>query len=161
MNATLGDEERHEFVRELVIVARRWRNRLDERLKSIGMSQARWAALYWLASSPDGLTQTALAERAGVEAPTLVRIIDLLEEQGLVERRISVRDRRSKIVHLTPAATPVVAEIEKVAGTLRAEVLEDVSPEELRLMLRTLQQLRGRLGPDGGERTGAADAGAL
>ena len=157
MNDSLADEQ-HEFVRELVIVARRWRNRFDERLRTIGMSQARWAALYWLSNAPDGLSQTALAERAGVEAPTLVRIIDLLEAQGLVRRQVSERDRRSKVVKLTPEAAPVIAEIEAVADALRREVLKDIGPDDLRLTLQILRRLRTALGADAMDQALMSDA---
>lgn len=152
------DKDQQQFVRELVIVARRWRNRLDERLKSIGMSQARWAALYWLDQSPAGLSQTALAERAGVEAPSLVRLIDLLEAQGLVVRRVSEKDRRSKLVQLTPAAGPVIAEIVAVSDQLRREVMKDVSREDMTVMLRLLGSMRSALGTDAADRVEMDDA---
>jgi len=146
-----GDEEsapdeRHAFARELVVVARRWRTRLDERLKALGISEARWAALYWLWQSPEGLSQTELADRAGVESPTLVRTIDLLSEAGLVERRAHPADRRAKVVALTPAAMPLVKEIDAAAEELRRELMADISPEELRLALKVLRTLRVKLG---------------
>ncbi|WP_334163357.1 MarR family transcriptional regulator [Phenylobacterium sp.] len=141
----LTPDDRHEFARELVIVARRWRARLDERLKVLGMSQARWSTLYWLSQSPEGVSQTALAERTGVEAATLVRVIDALEAQGLVERRPRPGDRRVKVVHLKDAAHPVLAEIDAVGEALRQEVMEGVSREEVDQALSLLRRIRGRL----------------
>ena len=61
MSDQTAEDDLHYFARELVVVARRWRTRLDERLKCLGLTEARWAALYWLWQSPDGLSQTALA----------------------------------------------------------------------------------------------------
>jgi MarR family transcriptional regulator for hemolysin len=141
----LAEDDLHDFARELVVVARRWRTRLDERLRNLGSSEARWAALYELWQAPDGLSQTALAERAGVESPTLVRTLDLLCEAGLVERRGCAYDRRTKVVVLTPAATPLIGRLDTVAADLRSDVMSELTPEELASALTTLRKLRARL----------------
>ena len=145
----MADDELHVFARELVVVARRWRTRLDERLKCLGLTEARWAALYWLWQSPEGLSQTALAELAGVESPTLVRTLDLLCEAGLVERRACAYDRRAKLVVLTPAAMPLVHQLDAVAAELRADLMADLTPAELAMALGIFRKLRLRL--DSGE----------
>jgi MarR family transcriptional regulator for hemolysin len=141
----LTPRDRHEFAQAISIVARRWRTRLDERLKPMDMSIARWGALYWLGQAGDGVSQATLADMAGVEPPTLVRVIDQLEAQGLVERRTSPTDRRVNLLHLTPSARPVVAEIEAEAERLRLELLDGLSFEEYQTALVVIQKLRERL----------------
>ncbi|CAN7577704.1 MarR family transcriptional regulator [Phenylobacterium sp. LjRoot225] len=146
------EEVLHAFSRELVVTARRWRTRLNERLKSIGLTEARWAALYWLWQSPEELSQTALADRAGVENPALVRTLDLLCKAGLVERRTCKHDRRAKVVVLTPAAMPIVRQLDRIAAELRAELMSDLTAEELQVALRVMHKLRTKLDaadPDG------------
>jgi MarR family transcriptional regulator for hemolysin len=142
----LTSRDRHDFAQAISIVARRWRTRLDERLKPLDMSIARWGALYWLGQAGDGLSQAALAELAGVEPPTLVRVLDQLEAQGLVERKVSPTDRRVNLLSLTEAAKPLVAEIEAEAERLRVELLEGVSFEEYQTALNVMQKLSERLG---------------
>ena len=142
----LTSRDRHDFAQAISIVARRWRTRLDERLKPLDMSIARWGALYWLGQAGDGVSQAALAELAGVEPPTLVRVLDQLEAQGLVERRVSPTDRRVNLLSLTEAAKPLVAEIEAEAERLRVELLEGVSFEEYQTALSVMQKLSDRLG---------------
>lgn len=141
----LTSRDRADFAQAISIVARRWRSRLDERLKPMNMSIARWGALYWLGQGGDGVSQAALAELAGVEPPTLVRVIDQLEAQGLVERRTNPADRRVNLLNLTPAAKPVVAEIEAEAERLRMELLEGLSLEEYQIAAGVMQKLRERL----------------
>ena len=141
----LTSRDRHDFAQTISVVARRWRTRLDERLKPMNMSIARWGALYWLGQAGDGVSQAALAELAGVEPPTLVRVIDQLEEQGLVERRASPTDRRVNLLSLTPAAKPMVAEIEAEAERLRVELLDGLSYEEYQTALAVMQKLGERL----------------
>jgi MarR family transcriptional regulator, transcriptional regulator for hemolysin len=141
----LTSRDRHDFTQAISIVARRWRTRLDERLKPLDMSIARWGALYWLGQAGDGVSQATLAEMAGVEPPTLVRVIDQLEAQGLVERRVNAADRRVNLLHLTPAAKPLVAEIEAEAERLRVELLDGVSYEDYQAALGVIHKLRQRL----------------
>jgi len=142
-------QARHDLARELVVVARRWRSKLDERLRPLGIGEARWAALYWLSQAPEGMSQTALAERAGVENPTLVRTLDLLCDAGLVARRVAPHDRRAKLVALTPAATPLIAQYDSVADSLRQELMAGLTSEEVAVTLGVLRKLRARI--DGAE----------
>jgi len=141
----LTSRERADFAQAISIVARRWRTRLDERLKPMNMSIARWGALYWLGQGGDGVSQAALADLAGVEPPTLVRVIDQLEAQGLVKRRTNPADRRVNLLHLTPEAVPVVAEIEAEAERFRVELLEGLTFEEYQVAAGVIQKLRERL----------------
>ena len=138
----LSPRDRHDFAQAITMVARRWRTRLDERLKPMNMSIARWGALYWLGQAGDGVSQAALAELAGVEPPTLVRVIDQLEAQGLVERKVSAADRRVNLLTLTPAALPLVAQIEAEAEAMRHEVLGDLTFEEYRTTMDVMQKMR-------------------
>ena len=73
-----------EFVAELGRVSRRWRAELDERLRHTGLTQARWLALFQVSQQEGALTQRELADLLGIEGPTLVRILDGLEKQGLI-----------------------------------------------------------------------------
>jgi MarR family transcriptional regulator for hemolysin len=143
-------QARGELARELLVAARRLRTRLDERLRPLGVGEARWAALCCLRRSPLGLTQTALAEQAGVESPTLVRTLDLLCAAGLVERRGAPNDRRSKLVVLRAGALPLLERLDAAAADLRQEVMADLTPEEIAVTLRVLAKLRRGLdGPAG------------
>ena len=80
--------------------ARAWRLKLDERLKPMGLSQAKWRTLLHLSVAPGPLTQAEIAARLGIEEPTLVTLLHRLESGGWVTRRSSPHDRRCKMVHL-------------------------------------------------------------
>jgi len=80
--------------------ARAWRLKLDERLKPMGLSQAKWRTLLHLSIAPGPLTQAEIAARLGIEEPTLVTLLHRLESGGWVTRRSSPHDRRCKMVHL-------------------------------------------------------------
>lgn len=125
-------------------ISRRWRTRLDERLRHLSMTQARWHALSRLKT--DGpMPQHQLAECLQVERPTLVRLLDGLERQGLVERRPVLDDRRIRCVHLTEKARPLLEEIAHISAQLRHELLAGIDQEELAIAVRVLQEVEAKL----------------
>lgn len=133
-----------EFAVELGRVSRRWRTRLDERLKHTDLTQARWMVLRHL-SECGPISQRELAERIGVEGPTLVRGLDRLEELGLVARRACGDDRRVKHVHLTEAAGPVLDEINRISVKLRQELLADIPGKDIGTAWRVLKTIGDQL----------------
>ena len=127
----------------LVATGRLWRKLLDERLRAAGQTQPRWRVLAWAQMRP-GITQTELAQRMGIAGPTLVRILDSLNAQDLIERRENLVDRRVKEVHLTKRAEPLVREIGVEVRSIREALLEGVSDEDVRTCLNVLAHIRKR-----------------
>src|SRR3954471_14872811 len=122
-------------------ISRRWRARLDARIAEYGLTEARWLALLALSRLGDGQTQKQLAAELAIEGPTLVRTLDWLEAEALVERRESAADRRAKTLHLTPKARPLIQVIEAAATQVRAEILAGIPEAELRACLAVLNQV--------------------
>jgi MarR family transcriptional regulator for hemolysin len=108
-----------------------WRSILDRRLAPLGLTQTRWVTLYHLWKLGEGNPQCDLARAIGVEAPSLVRTLGQLEAQGLVERRACDNDRRSKRLYLTPAAIPLLEQIDSVVLAARQEMLAGLSEQDL------------------------------
>ncbi len=133
------------FTGRLNLIARRYRTRLNEVLKSIGQTQARWDALFWISVSGDAATQSELAERMGVEGPTLVRMLNTLEQEGLVERQATPGDRRAKTIRLNGGAEAALREIAGLSGPFRDDMLQDIGTEELESCLRVLDKIMARL----------------
>lgn len=119
------------FGRQVGLLARLWRTELDNRLRPLGLSQARWLLLLHLHEAPDGLAQLDLAERANITGPTLVKQIDQLEAAGLVERQEDPKDRRVKRARLTAAGHARFAEVDAIARGLRQEVLTEENMDEV------------------------------
>lgn len=108
-----------------------WRSILDRRLAPLGLTQTRWVTLYHLWRMGDGQPQCDLARAIGVEAPSLVRTLGQLEEQGLIERRACESDRRTKRLYLTAEAMPLLEKIGHVADEARQEMLAGLSDEDI------------------------------
>lgn len=124
---------RDEFPFAVARVTRRWRKLLDERLKDLGVTQARWTTMVYLQVGGEGLTQRELARLMAIENPTLVRLLDSLEQQGLIERRPCPNDRRARRLHLTAAGTSFMNVLSERAAELREEMLEGISDEEINI----------------------------
>lgn len=124
--------------------ARLLRRRFDARARTIGVSRAQWQVLIALARS-EGINQAALAERLEVETITVARMVDRLQEAGLVERRADPADRRAWRLFLTDRAHPILAELQAVAAEVRAEMLAGLDAAEQTLLQALLLRLRANL----------------
>lgn len=122
--------------------ARAWRLKLDQRLRPMGLSQAKWRTLLLLSRAARPLTQAEIAADLGIEEPTLVTLLHRLEGDRWVARKNSSHDRRCKTVHLAPRAQRVIEQISAAAHKLRHELLDDISSAELRICLRVLDHIR-------------------
>ncbi|MCE3028949.1 MULTISPECIES: transcriptional regulator SlyA [Salinicola] len=116
---------------KLARLPRLWRAVIDERLAPLGLTQTRWVTLYNLRRMGGGQAQCDLARAIGVEAPSLVRTLDQLAEQNLIERRPCAEDRRTKRLHLTEEAAPLLEQIEAIVDEVRDEMLAGFSAEEM------------------------------
>ncbi|MET4701774.1 MarR family transcriptional regulator for hemolysin [Constrictibacter sp. MBR-5] len=144
MQLALNDQER--FGLHLGLVARLWRAEIDRRLAAFGLNESRWLTLLHLSRLAGAATQRELAEAVGVRGPTLVRTLDRLEAEGLIERRTEATDRRTKSVHLRPQAAPVLRRIEATVAAVRAEILSDISHAEVATCLKVFEKIAGKLG---------------
>src|SRR6056297_3426428 len=132
---------RDQFPFAVARVTRRWRKMLDERLKDLGVTQARWSTMVYLEKGGEGLTQRELASLMAIENPTLVRLLDSLEQQGLIERRPCPNDRRARRLHLTPDGTEFMNVLTERAANLREEMLEGISDEEIGIAVKVFHKI--------------------
>jgi MarR family transcriptional regulator for hemolysin len=126
----------------LFSTARAWRTKLDQRLRPLGLSQGKWRTLIHLSQGGERLTQKEIAERMGIEEPTLAGLLNRLETDGWVKREESPNDRRCKIVHLQRRSRGVLDKIFSAAHELRDELLDDVSTADLETCKRVLTHIR-------------------
>ena len=125
-------------------VTRLFRKRFAEAARDVGGTGAQWRVLLALQKFP-GINQGALAERLDVEPISACRMIDRLEQAGLVERRRDPSDRRVWQIFLTDAADPVVEELRAVGGTMLEQATSALSAEEVEHLCSYLSRVRGTL----------------
>ncbi|WP_225772543.1 MarR family transcriptional regulator [Inquilinus sp. Marseille-Q2685] len=113
------------------------------------------AALLHIFRLGEGIRQRDLAESLGIEGASLVRLLDSLESQGLVERREDEADRRAKAIYLTEDGRTLVEGIQGVAAEIRERLLAGIPDEDMMLCLGLLGRIErniaaGRPAPEGG-----------
>jgi MarR family transcriptional regulator for hemolysin len=126
--------------RSLALAFKAVRELMDERMAEHGASLATWLVLHHAAEEPD-LSQSQLASRLVIEAPTLVRHLDKLEADGLLERRRDERDRRVVRVRVTPAGNEAESRLRATAIATNAE-LRAVLAGDHEIVERGLSRIR-------------------
>lgn len=134
------------FTHLLHLTAHAWRLAVDRHLKDSGLSTSSWMAIGLIASEPQRLTQTELAQRMGLEDASMVPMVDRLVKQDLLTRVQPAEDRRKRHLVLTEKGNEAFANVKTHADALRAELLADIDPRELAVVERILETLLTRMG---------------
>lgn len=106
--------------------------------KQLGLTPAQWRVILAL-SITDGLTQKDLAEKIYLDGSTLVPVIDKMEQNGMVERKVDSKDRRVNRVFLTKHSEATVDSIVSIVLQLRKTIFNGVSASEIDLIKTTLR----------------------
>jgi MarR family transcriptional regulator, transcriptional regulator for hemolysin len=120
---------------------RRFYNR---RVAEVGVTRAQWRVIATLGHHP-GMKQVELADRLDVEPISACRIIDRLEEAGLVERQRDPADRRAWRLSLTDKAEPIRERLRELAEEMSLEAFAGMSDEELQTMRDSLARVRDNI----------------
>jgi len=120
------------------------RKLIDRRLQPLGLSRAQWSILAIL-SNHNGLSQSHISDELEIEKSTVGRLIDQVEKSGWIERRPIPGDRRLWGIHLTDQARRLIAEVERVILSTRAEMLRGLSAEQQHHLSEMLQTVKSNL----------------
>jgi MarR family transcriptional regulator, transcriptional regulator for hemolysin len=123
-----------------------FRRRFDRRARQTGLpitrQQAR--ALLYIARN-EGLSQAAVATMLDIEPIALVRMLDRLHEEDLVERRPHPTDRRVRTLWLTPLAWAVIDRVLALNAEIREEACAGLPPAARDMLMRALGHMKGNL----------------
>ena len=122
--------------------AKAFESAFDQQLRrkaDITVAQSR--VIGTLALVKDGMTQKEIANTVGIEASTIVPIIDKLEEQGIVIRKLDHNDRRNNLIFLTGKSEPKWELIIECALELEKASRQGLREEELETTKRTLRKI--------------------
>src|SRR5882757_3982253 len=135
-------------------VARHMRTYADAEAQRFGITRAQLIILARLEDKPD-LSQNELAAIAEVAPMTIARLIDRLEELGVVKRCPDPEDRRIWRLQLTPAAGPILGEIKRLRAKLHSVMTKGIDRAVLDAMTTGLRQMKKNVG---GQRLAKASA---
>lgn len=123
-----------------------WVQAVNLALANFGFPASLTSALILTARrGEEGIRQNFLGDEVGVNPGAMVRILDQAEAAGLLERREAPDDRRVKTIHALPRGHEIARKMEKAVARLRADLLRDVSQEEIETTTRTLRLFEERI----------------
>jgi MarR family transcriptional regulator, transcriptional regulator for hemolysin len=137
-------------------VARLIRVEADKRARLHGMTRAQWSLLLRLARNP-GLSQKEVANLLEVEPISVARLVDRMAASGLIERRADEQDRRIWRLHLLPAATAKLEEIDIQRKILADAIARGISRETRDTMVGGLQRMKINLAQEAAGKTGPSE----
>jgi DNA-binding MarR family transcriptional regulator len=125
-------------------IARLLRERFNDTANAFGLTLAQGRALVHLARN-QGTSQVALAQLLEVQPITLLRLIDRLEESGLVERRPNPNDRRAQQLYLTPAGDRLLDQINLLGSSLTETAMAGLGPRDRDRLITLLGRVKRNL----------------
>ena len=134
----------------MVVATRHWRRVCQTTLINYGISEACAMPLLIIGRLGEHVRQVTVAHTAGMESPSLVRLLDQLCKAGYVLRSEDASDRRAKTLSLTDTGRALVQAIEAQLVQLRRAALAGVSVADQEAALRVIKafEAAGQL-PDG------------
>ena len=125
--------------------AKAYQKAFDQELRmNVGLTISQWRIIFTLIRQ-SGLTQREIADRVGVEAPTLIPIIDKMEKEGLVERKTYQEDRRINRIYLTSKTEDLCDPMIECALRISNVSTKDVPDEHLQIMKDVLGKISDNL----------------
>ena len=128
----------------IAMANRALRKALDAELGHYGITFSQWQILAGLALEGE-TSQVKLAELIGVEGPTLVRILDRMEQKGWIRRKVSLRDRRQKLISPTKKVEGVWKKMTECAHGVRDGAVKGISAKDVANLQKLLKKIRENL----------------
>ncbi|MBI2705452.1 MAG: MarR family transcriptional regulator [Actinobacteria bacterium] len=128
--------------RQIAMTAKQTREWADRVFAENGGSLVTWIVLQHASQAqPPGFSQRELAGHMSIGGPALVRHLDRLESEGLVERQPDPNDRRVTRVSITAKGRRQHAALAEVAKRVDDQLAESLTERELRIVLPALARI--------------------
>jgi MarR family transcriptional regulator for hemolysin len=135
------NQTRDQFASWIALTARQWRRAVDLRLQKYGLTEATWLPLLHLARAPAPMRQKDLAAALLLDSSSVVRILQGLQESGLIARSEDAEDRRAKVIVITDQGRRLAEQVEEVASQVQREVLARLNDRDVALTTEVLQEV--------------------
>ena len=128
-------------------------------IEPAGLSVAQYNALRIIrGAGTGGIATLSIRDRMIDEGTTITRLLDKLEEAGLIRRERSVPDRRQVMCYVTDAGRALLADLDPRVNAMDEEVVSALRPEQLEQFIELLDVIRGSNAERGAPRTAMRSA---
>jgi DNA-binding MarR family transcriptional regulator len=118
---------------------------LFHELERAGISLTQIKSLTFLAEADEPLSVKALSDVIGLSVPGVSRAIDGLVQRAEVTRVEDPRDRRSKLLSITPKGRRTYERLLAIRAAGIRRFVDELDPEEQEALARGLSAVAGRL----------------
>jgi MarR family transcriptional regulator, transcriptional regulator for hemolysin len=123
-------------------VSRRYAARFERHAEEVSLTLMQCKVLLYL-SKNEGASQVRLCDLTEIEPMMMVRILDRMQADKLLERRPDPADRRARRLYLTRKAARLLDEIERISEVTRNEFFAGVSKADREAFLKVLEHVHG------------------
>jgi MarR family transcriptional regulator for hemolysin len=114
---------------------------LDSQLREkVGITAGQWKVLVMLIDQ-NGLTQKEIADRLGLDGATLIPIIDKMEKEKLVVRKVDIADRRNNRIYRTERADDLWDKTVQCASNVKEISLKGIPDQNVKIMKDVLENI--------------------
>ncbi|HVW95172.1 MAG TPA: MarR family transcriptional regulator [Mucilaginibacter sp.] len=129
---------------QVMLANKSYNNYLFKVLKEIDVYQ-HYQIILLLSRSGGRTTQKFICENLQIEKSNIVSIIDLLEKKNYVTREVNFKDRRGKLIGITPKASYIIEMLDNLFSLFEEEISNEISWQEMHNCLRVLQKVNDKL----------------
>lgn len=116
----------------------------NNRLEDHGITRVQWIALYYIGMN-EGITQKDLSDKMDLKESTVVRLIDRMEKEGVIERIKDNKDRRISKLYLTSHGKEKREKVLPIGESFSNEAVEGISEEHLDIFKEVLSKVVSNL----------------
>jgi DNA-binding MarR family transcriptional regulator len=140
------ESEHHEAMLSLLVAASAIRESLDRVCGEHAITRGQYNVLRILQANPAGFSRGEIARRLVERSPDVTRLIDRLEQRGLIERRESEQDRRLSLARITRKGQDLLEEMEPDVQAVEARLASLMSADEAAELTRLCERIFARDG---------------
>jgi DNA-binding MarR family transcriptional regulator len=122
------------------IAYRAMRRALADQLGTVDIPYAYYRCLRPLLEE-DGVSQTELCARSGIDAPAATAVIDKMVADGYVRRGADAADRRKRLVYLTAAGRRFCEPLAQILNAVDQKFMDGISPADYAVFARVLDRV--------------------
>ena len=114
---------------------------LDSELRQeVGITFGQWKVMVMLVNQ-NGMTQKEIADKLALEGPTLIPIIDKMECEGLVVRKVDSHDRRNNRIYHTQKARNLWNQMISCGMKIRKLAVKNIPDNKIIDLIVVLKQM--------------------
>jgi len=113
---------------------------LEKRLTSYNVTRIQWIAMYYIEQNSD-ITQKGLADKMYLKEPTVARLLDRMESEGLLVREFCKQDKRAKCISLTEKGQYLNEKLTDISETFKNDAILGIEKKDLLTFKKVVEQM--------------------